>query len=340
MAKGQDQPADGEMRALLGAAGERLAAGRFVITAEQTQAGQARAYRRMMDGGVIDAVTLPDLPLVGRFRDLLARRRPARSAPRQPLERRIAGALAKTASPVFTVSASLRTAGMVARRAAAARAGGAVALLVLSGGGLVRRLFGVVKLGWLLPQNSFRILRAVRRAYPDQPLWAVENPILPGPAARARRAQRKAAAGAQAILTQPPFLWGRFTRWLAEVERLGVTAPIICGVPIVTSPLSLRTWLFLVGFTGSHPETDALLARLRQAEARGQAAEEGMRYTVELLKRLRATPGVAGVHLMPIFAWRRMERVLNAAGLGPADRLAQDRVDAAPRTSETVDDAG
>ena len=27
---------------------------------------------------------------------------------------------------------------------------------------------------------------------------------------------------------------------------------------------------------------------------------------------------------MPIFAWRRMERVLTAAGLAPADRLAAD----------------
>ena len=318
------ESAGSDSRARLGTALERIASGRFVITAEQTQAGQARAYRRMVDKGLVDAVTLPDLPLVGRFRDLLARRRPAARGPREPLERRIAGALEKSADPVFTVSASLRTAGMVARRVAAARAGGAQALLVLSGGGLVRRLFGIVKLGWLLPQNSFRILRTIRSVFPDQPLWAVENPILPGPAARARRMQRKVAAGAQVILTQPPFLWGRFIRWLAEVERLGVTVPIICGVPIITSPLSLRTWLFLVGFTGSHAETDALLERLRQAEARGEAAEAGMRYTVELLQRLRATPGVAGVHMMPIFAWRRMERVLTAAGLGPADRLAAD----------------
>ena len=208
----------------------------------------------------MDAVTLPNLALVGRFRDLLARRRPAARSPREPLERR-AGALEKSAEPVFTVSASLRTAGMVARRVAAARARGAVALLVLSGGGLVRRLFGIVKLGWLLPQNSFRVLRTIRRAFPDQPLWAVENPILPGPTARARRMQRKVADGAQVILTQPPFLWGRFTRWLAEVDRLGVTVTIVCGVPIITSPLSLRTWLFLVGVTGSHPETDALLDR-------------------------------------------------------------------------------
>ena len=136
--------------------------------------------------------------------------------------------------------------------------------------------------------------------------------------------QCKVAVGARVILMQPPFLWGGFTRWLAEVDRLGVTAPIVCGVPVITSPLSLRTWLFLVGFTGSHPETDALLDRLRKADARGKAAEEGMRYTVELLRRLRATPGVAGVHMMPIFAWRRLERVLTAAGLGPEDRLVAD----------------
>ncbi|MCY4372776.1 MAG: hypothetical protein OXC31_03315, partial [Spirochaetaceae bacterium] len=142
----QESGGEKDRRANLGTALERLATGRFVITAEQAQAGQARAYRGMVDKGLVDAVTLPDLPLVGRFRDLLARRRPAARGPREPLERRIAGALEKSADPVFTVSASLRTAGMVARRGAAARVGGAVALLGLSGGGLGRRLVGVVQL--------------------------------------------------------------------------------------------------------------------------------------------------------------------------------------------------
>ena len=75
-----------------------------------------------------------------------------------------------------------------------------------------------------------------------------------------------------------------------------------------------------------------LLDRLREADARGEAAEEGMRYTIELLQRLRARlPALAGVHMMPIFAWRRLERVLTAAGLAPADRLAADRHNAAGR---------
>ena len=322
MEKDVDQPED--VRARLGTVFERLATGRFVITAEQTQAKQARAYRRMVADGLVDAVTLPDLPLIGRFRDLLARRHTSAPGGRESLEQSIAGTLSKTAVPVFTVSASLRTAGMVARRVAAARRGGASALLVLSGGGLIRRLFGIVKLGWLLPQNSFRILRTIRRAFSDQPLWAVENPILPGAEARARRMQRKVAAGAQVIFTQPPFLWGRFTRWLAEVERLDMKVPIICGVPVITSLLSLRTWLFLVGFTGTHPETDALIKRLREADSRGEAAEEGIRYTIELVQRLRDTPGVAGVHMMPIFAWRRLEAVLAAANLSPEKRLAED----------------
>ena len=250
----KDEKATGDNRARLGKALERLACGR-----------------------------LPGICWRGR--------RPAARGPREPLERRIAGAL------VEECRAGVHRVGQPAdRRHGGAARGGSARRRCGGAAGAVRRragapaLFGIVKLGWLLPQNSFRILRTIRLAFPDQPLWSVENPILPGPAARARRMQRKVAAGAQAILTQPPFLWGRFTRWLAEVERLGVTVPIICGVPIITSPLSLRTWLFLVGFTGSHAETDALLERLRQAEARGEAAEEGMRYTVELLQRLRATP--------------------------------------------------
>ena len=42
----KDEKATGDNRARLGTALERLACGRFVITAEQAQAGQARAYRR------------------------------------------------------------------------------------------------------------------------------------------------------------------------------------------------------------------------------------------------------------------------------------------------------
>lgn len=322
----QKEGSAGDIRVQLGTALERVASGRFVITAEQAQDSQERGYRRLFDSGFIDAVTLPDLPLISRFRDLLVGgglSRLKKNGRHVPIERRISSTLAATTEPVFTVSASLRTAGMVVRRASAARAGGAVALLILSGGGLLRRLAGIVKLNWLLPQNSFRILRVIRKKFPDQILWAVENPILPDPVARARRMQRKVEAGAQAILTQPPFLWGRFERWLAEVRELGVTTPVICGVPIITSSLSLRTWLFLVGLTGIHGETNSLLARLREAETRGEGADEGIRYTVEMLQRLRKTPGVSGVHMMPIFAWRRLEKVLGAAGLSPGDRLAE-----------------
>ena len=115
MAK-DEKPAD-DSRARLGTALERLATGRFVITVEQTQASQARAYRRMLDKGLVDAVTLPDLPLVGRFRDLLARRKPAaRAARASRWSGASPGRSSKSPEPVFTVSASLRTAGMVARR--------------------------------------------------------------------------------------------------------------------------------------------------------------------------------------------------------------------------------
>ena len=56
----------------------------------------------------------------------------------------------------------------------------------------------------------------------------------------------------------------------------------------------------------------------------GRAGDEGRRrYVVELLDvELRATPRLAGVHMMPIFAPRRLEQVLTAAGVSPTDRLA------------------
>lgn len=79
---------------------------------------------------------------------------------------------------------------------------------------------------WL--QDSFDLLllaSAMREeGYlpPTLSLWAVENPML----SPVERLRRKADAGAEVVITQPPLLWERTARWAEEAHRSRVSSNV------------------------------------------------------------------------------------------------------------------
>ena len=105
---------------------------RFVVTAEQSHPSQMDRYNRLTERGLIDAVTLPDLPLIGRLRELPALLR-GMDTGLDPLS-----SLENTTLPVMTVSAGGRTQSKISERLLAGAEGGARAFLILSGGGVSR----------------------------------------------------------------------------------------------------------------------------------------------------------------------------------------------------------
>lgn len=65
----------------------------------------------------------------------------------------------------------------------------------------------------------------------------------------ASRMEQKAAAGADAFLTQPPLDWDNFERWMKDVQSRGLDSRcrILIGIPLLTSAAHLRFWIFLCG---------------------------------------------------------------------------------------------
>ncbi|MEE2657812.1 MAG: methylenetetrahydrofolate reductase, partial [Candidatus Latescibacterota bacterium] len=309
---------------------DRLRRGLFVVTAEQAHSAQAPGYRRLVRRGVVDAVTLPDIPLVGRVGEIV------RILSRREAAADIFAQLPETAEPVFTISSSTRTRAEVERRILRAAEQGVAALLALSGGDLIRRALGTVPGGQrLLPMNAFSTLALVRqlreqgRLPPDLPVWAVENPLIGRVSARVDRLAKKIDGGAEAILLQPPLLWDRFTEWWSEVDRRGLNrdAPLVVGVPVITSVAMLRFWLVLVGLKGSHPQARPDLQGF--AEAERTLDDEGFvefkrAWSAELIGKLRQLPGIGGIHLMPISGTGDIQDILGRAGIGAADRARWD----------------
>jgi methylenetetrahydrofolate reductase (NADPH) len=128
------------------------------------------------------------------------------------------------------------------------------------------------------------------------------------------RLAAKLEAGADVIWTQIAYEPGAIAAWLERVRPLGVPERIRVLVGVV--PLrSARQARSLAERLPGVTVPEAIVRRLDEA---GPAAEdEGLAITVEVVDRLRALEGVAGVHLMGMGRDDLVRSVVERAGLFP-----------------------
>jgi methylenetetrahydrofolate reductase (NADPH) len=125
--------------------------------------------------------------------------------------------------------------------------------------------------------------------------------------------QAKIAAGAEFVQTQLVFDQPAFHDWLGRVRDLGLHAR--CALLAGVGPIrSLRTLEFLRSRVPGVQVPDEVVRRLLGVPP-DRVAEEGMRLCVETVQRLRETPGVAGVHLMPAGVEQAVPEIVQRAGL-------------------------
>jgi 5,10-methylenetetrahydrofolate reductase len=125
-------------------------------------------------------------------------------------------------------------------------------------------------------------------------LGAADNPSAPLPESRVARLARKVVAGAQFVQTQYCFDLERLERYMEMVRDAGLheRVRILVGVGPIASAKTAR-WL-RARVPGVHIP-DAIVARLDRAS---DPRAEGRRICIELMRRIREIPGVAGVHVM------------------------------------------
>ena len=155
------------------------------------------------------------------------------------------------------------------------------------------------------------------------PQWligAVENPFAPPLRFRAARMGKKVAAGAEFIQTQFVFELGIFTRWMGEVTDLGLEQR--CGVLAGVGPIrTVRAMEFMQSKVPGIHIPDDVVRRLRSVPS-DQVAAQGMTLCVETIRRLRETPGVAGVHVMAFGQEQLIPELLERAGIPPRTAAA------------------
>jgi 5,10-methylenetetrahydrofolate reductase len=146
---------------------------------------------------------------------------------------------------------------------------------------------------------------------PKMLIGATASPFTKPMEADLTKTLEKIASGAEFLQTQPVFDLATFSRWLVEVRRGGSReVPIIAGVLVLRSPEQAERLARVPGLALG-PEVQARMKKASDGEA------EGVAIAVEMVRALKALPGVRGVHLYAIEWPEAVARVVEAAGLLP-----------------------
>jgi methylenetetrahydrofolate reductase (NADH) len=139
-----------------------------------------------------------------------------------------------------------------------------------------------------------------------------DNPLVVG--YRPDRLEAKADAGADFVQTQIVYDVEALAAWADAVRPRGIFDRmfVLIGVAPPRGPASAR---YMREHLPGVVVPDEVVSRLQAAGP--DAAEEGVRLTVEVVKGLREIDGVAGVHVMGLGKEEAVRRVIEDAGLLP-----------------------
>jgi 5,10-methylenetetrahydrofolate reductase len=170
---------------------------------------------------------------------------------------------------------------------------------------LVRFVAGLRDSGRLLSGHEVQLPPRYFIGVADVPLAPDYDPA---------RLEEKADAGADFVQTQIVYDVDALGEWVEAIRARGIFERmfVLAGV---APPRSAATARYVRDHLQGVSVPDAMLQRLEQA---GEGAEEeGVRLTVEIVERLRAIAGLAGVHVMGLGHEESVRRVIEAAGLLP-----------------------
>jgi methylenetetrahydrofolate reductase (NADPH) len=147
-------------------------------------------------------------------------------------------------------------------------------------------------------------------------LGAAASPFASHPKYQALREHKKVNAGAQFFQTNLIFDTGRLEDWLNELAKRNILDKvyILAGI----SPLkSFKVASFMNAEVPGVVVPEPILKRMEAAEAKGNAAEEGILIAHEIIQKVMALKCFHGIHIMTVGWEEIVPRIVTENGLLP-----------------------
>jgi len=153
---------------------------------------------------------------------------------------------------------------------------------------------------------------------PEFFIGATASPFTKPMSSDLEKTVNKINSGADFLQTQPVFDLATFSQWLAELRRVGGQreAAVIAGVLILRSAEQAERFTRVPGVV----IVQEVLDRMKKA---ADAEQEGIAIAVQMVRSLRALPGVRGVHLYAIEWPEAVPLVAERAGLLPRPKVKE-----------------
>lgn len=147
-------------------------------------------------------------------------------------------------------------------------------------------------------------------------LGTTANPFADPEALQLIRLEKKIRAGAKYVQTQAIYNVDRFAGWMEKVRERGLhkQAHILAGIIVNRSVRSIEATSQVPGMD----IPDHLVNRMRLAENK---EAEGVAMALELIEKLRAIEGVAGIHIMAIGWESIVPTIVEKAGFLPRPKV-------------------
>ena len=135
---------------------------------------------------------------------------------------------------------------------------------------------------------------------PEFFLGAAGSPFGAPPRFEAIRAEKKVNAGAQFIQTQPVFDYDRFLEWVEALDKRNLLDKVYILAGLI--PLkSARAAHFMADDVPGVVIPPEIIARMDAAgDDKAAQAETGVTIALEMIEKLKNTPGISGMHIMAV----------------------------------------
>ena len=154
-------------------------------------------------------------------------------------------------------------------------------------------------------------------------LGAAAAPFASEPRFQALREHKKVNAGAQFFQTNLVYDPDGMDAWLNELAKRNILDKVYILIGI--TPLkSFKIAQYMNDEVPGVFVPEALLKRMKAAEEAGNAQEEGVQISLEIIERIKARhgQGVHGIHIMAVGWEEIVPRIVREAGLLPKDFVA------------------
>ncbi|UCC86340.1 MAG: methylenetetrahydrofolate reductase C-terminal domain-containing protein [Anaerolineales bacterium] len=145
-------------------------------------------------------------------------------------------------------------------------------------------------------------------------LGAAASPFGAPPEYEAIRAEKKVNAGAQFIQTQPVFDYDRFTDWLEALDKRRLLDKVYILAGLI--PLkSARAAHFMAEEVPGVMVPPEIVTRMDEAGDKEGQQEEGVAIALEMIEKLKNTPGINGMHVMAVHWESIVPRLVEESGV-------------------------